>query len=201
MIKNSKEYDKIKARLEDWRKTINEMQSALNKEDYAVYLEAHAPMVRELEDEVSAYESLQSDVERPAYYLNPLEVGKRLVQTRIRSGWTQEKLASKIRVTQAQVSRAEDDEYSSAPLMRLYEIASALGLRLITLLVPAETEGFFVVRLRTMLFELFSSGYQANFTPTPLDVPMIQESSHSQTNSPNQFNIHESPGSHIYIGG
>jgi transcriptional regulator with XRE-family HTH domain len=172
MIKNSKEYEKIRGRLADWRKTLNNMESALSKENYTVYLEAHAPMVRELEDEISAYQSLQAGAERPAYYLNPLEVGKRLVQTRIRSGWTQEKLASKIKVTQAQISRSEDDEYSSAPLMRLSEIASTLGLKLIALLVPTETARFFTEGIRNLLFEYFSSAYEATLTsltfePTP----------------------------------
>jgi len=191
MIKNNKEYDKVKARLEEWRKTLASMQSALSKEDYAVYLEAHTPLVRELEDEISEYESLRSEVERPAYYLNPLEVGKRLVQTRIRSGWTQEKLASKIKTTQAQVSRAEDDEYSSAPLMRLHEIASVMDLILITLLVPAETINFFTTGLRNLLFECSSIGYQATVTPISLvfSIPKY-------TDVQNPCSFQRSPGSY-----
>lgn len=177
MIKNSKEYEKVKEQLKDWAKTFNQMKEVLSSSDYAIYLEAHEPIVSELHESIREYDAIQSGLEHPDYFLDPLGVGKRLVQARIRSECTQQKLAEKIRVTQAQVSRAEDDEYSSAPLARLHEIASALGLALITLLIPKNQEQLFVASIRGLMFEYQNASYQATIKSSWDDYSLSPNSS------------------------
>ncbi len=126
MIKNEKEYSEAQERLKGWRKSFEEMESKLPADAFSIYSATHSPLVRELEDEIREYEVLKYGREEEAYFTDLLEVGRWVVRQRIRRRLTQTEFGTKLHLSQAQISRDEDIEYRTAPLMRIYEILKVL---------------------------------------------------------------------------
>ena len=127
MIKNEKQYKAAKEKLDGWIESMNKMRFSLKTEDFKVYQQIHQSQVLDLHKEITDYELLKHGQDETGYFINPLDVGRWLIRQRIRSSTTQAELASRVHLNQAQISRDEDADFQNAPLMKLYEIASALG--------------------------------------------------------------------------
>lgn len=127
MIKNEKEYTEAKSRLEEWKNSFATMQQKLPPESFAVYKDIHEPILDELMEKISEYESLKLNQKEVVYFNDPMKVGGWLIRERIRQKLSQNFVAERVRLSQAQISRDEDAEYRTLPFMRLCEIANVLG--------------------------------------------------------------------------
>jgi len=85
--------------------------------------------LRDLEDELREYERLKSGGPQ-ALELDSLDaLPKVLIQARIAAGLTQEDLSSRLGLKPQQIQRYEANDYQTASLARLLEIARVLNLR------------------------------------------------------------------------
>jgi DNA-binding XRE family transcriptional regulator len=85
--------------------------------------------LRELEDELRDYERLKSGGPNTLELDSLDALPKVLIQARIAAGLTQEDLASRLGLKPQQIQRYEANDYQTASLARLLEIARVLNLR------------------------------------------------------------------------
>jgi len=85
--------------------------------------------LRDLEDELREYEKLKSGGPKTLELDSLDALPKVLIQARIAAGLTQEDLASRLGLKPQQIQRYEANDYQTANLARLLEIARVLNLR------------------------------------------------------------------------
>jgi transcriptional regulator with XRE-family HTH domain len=127
MIKNDTELKRARETLSGWEDSVRKMRAALDTDAFQIYKQVHQTQIDEVREEILQYESTKTSAAKPGYFTNFMEVGRWLVRQRIRANLTQKELGTKIRLSQAQVSRAEDSEYQNFPLGRICETAALLG--------------------------------------------------------------------------
>jgi HTH-type transcriptional regulator/antitoxin HigA len=91
-------------------------------------LAALQSQVDELTEEIREYEALKSGVVRVLKAQSLAELPKILIRARIAKGFSQRELAEKLGLKEQQIQRYEAEEYSTANVRRLAEVANALGL-------------------------------------------------------------------------
>lgn len=82
----------------------------------------------ELNQEIESYESLKAGKVTNLTAQAIGEIGKKLIEARIAQGMNQRELATRLQMKEQQVQRYESEQYSSASLARLVEIAAALDI-------------------------------------------------------------------------
>ena len=76
-----------------------------------------------------------------------------------KKGWTYDQLAEKTQTKKSNISRdLRAGGIYSASISRVSKIAAALGMKLITLLVPKESASIFLNRVEELFFVMFNSG-------------------------------------------
>ena len=84
----------------------------------------------DLEQEIRAYEELQS-VQAPVIRVERIEdLAEGLIVARIASGLSQRELAERMGLKPQQIQRYESDKYSSASLARIVQVTEALNIEL-----------------------------------------------------------------------
>jgi len=84
--------------------------------------------LRDLEEELREYESLKAGAPKTLELDSLDALPKVLIQARIAAGLTQEDLAARLGLKPQQIQRYEANDYQTASLARLLEIARALHL-------------------------------------------------------------------------
>lgn len=132
MIKNDKQYQVTKSRLNDFKESLQ----ALDHE------EAVDPLLRELhygslksqiiefEKQISEYELLKEGAINYVFVDNLTHIYEVLIKARIANGWTQANLAKRLHLKEQQIQRYEICNYSTASIERIIEIANALNVQI-----------------------------------------------------------------------
>ena len=128
MIQNKRQYGITKnwiLKFEASLKNLETNQHTLHKIAYQTQRDGIESQLETLRDEVKAFEALQHSTEE----LLPSELEalpQRLVRARIAAGLTQVALAKKLGLKEQQIQRYETNQYASASLSRVIEIARAI---------------------------------------------------------------------------
>lgn len=125
MITTDAEYKRALERLEHDLETIKKqkeklVEMELSEEEIDRAIQPLLSFHEQLKEEVEAYERLKRGDFGTLYNLN--SIGRWLIGLRIAKGWTQTELARRLEVTQAQVSKDENNEYHGISVERAQKI-------------------------------------------------------------------------------
>lgn len=134
MIKSEREYTATKQKIADFKKeikSISDHYSKKNKDPKLAQAAVQGPKAfyLQLEEEVNEYEQIKKG-QIPNYFFEMENLGLLLIALRIKSGITQSQLADKLEVSQAQVSRDENNDYYGVGLPKVKQILKVLGVDL-----------------------------------------------------------------------
>lgn len=132
MIKNERQYRLTRSQLERFRGVLDELRErpVAKAEELRrqVELAAVDAQVRELTAELKEYDNLRTGKAE----IGPLDslddLPRLLIRARIASGLTQRDLAERLGMPEQQVQRYEANDWSTASLARLREVAKVLGV-------------------------------------------------------------------------
>jgi HTH-type transcriptional regulator / antitoxin HigA len=133
MITNDKQYKTTNTLISQLRQTL-QTGSSVPEGVHPVFASAHqaalASQLRELEDSVAEYDRLKSG-SVTAFEANSLrELPRLLIEARIARNMSQKELAAFVGIHEQQIQRYEAENYRSASLERLAEIADALSVKI-----------------------------------------------------------------------
>lgn len=131
MIKNERQYRITRARADEIRNTIGELQRAplpegLQPEMRELQLDALRGTLGDLEAELAEYDSLHDATLIEATGIEQLPTA--LIRARIACGLTQRQLAERIGLQEQAIQRYESTDDAGVSFARLVEIAAALDL-------------------------------------------------------------------------
>jgi len=134
MITNDVQYRNTKSVLAQLRTAAANLEAGLADADdrklHQLQLDAALAQIEDLVVEVDEYEQLRSG-ETTSFTADGLgEISTLLIQARIARGWSQRRLAEQLGIAEQQIQRYEANGYATASLVRLCEIAEALGLQI-----------------------------------------------------------------------
>jgi HTH-type transcriptional regulator/antitoxin HigA len=136
MITNERQYRITSAQLENLRKAVDDfdikavVRQTKSKVLAKAELDAMRSEYKNLSMQLHEYETLKSGTVEILKAPNLEELPKILIKARIAKGWSQRQLADAIGLKEQQIQRYEAEEYASANLPRLAEIAKSLGLNI-----------------------------------------------------------------------
>jgi len=123
------QYVKLQAAIADFDK-----QNAVKRTGSSTLAQAELAALQsqagELSSELREYERLKSGAVTKLKARSLAELPRLLIRARISQGWSQRELAEKLGLKEQQIQRYEAEEYSSASLQRLQEVADALNLNI-----------------------------------------------------------------------
>jgi predicted XRE-type DNA-binding protein len=134
MIRTEQEYKKLKAKVEEQEKFLQEERKKLESQGYTEQMISiaigfaenfHANDKREVEE----YERVIRGEFDP-YTCRLGEIGAHLIKLRLWRGLSQSELANRMGVSNSQVSRDERYEYSGASMERIQQVLKALDVEL-----------------------------------------------------------------------
>lgn len=133
MIRTDAEYQRALERLDNDLETIKKQKEKLDEMDLSEeeVKRAMEPLVsfhEQLKEEVEAYEKLKRGDFGTLYNLT--SIGRWLIGLRIARGWTQSELADRLGVSQAQVSRDENNEYHGISVEKAQRIFEVFNTRI-----------------------------------------------------------------------
>lgn len=134
MITNDVQYRNTKTLLAQFRAAAVNLEAGLGKAAdrklRQLQIDAALAQIDDLATEVDEYEQLRSG-ETTSFVADGLgEVSTLLIQARIARGWSQRRLSEQLGIAEQQIQRYEANDYATASLVRLCEIAEALGLQI-----------------------------------------------------------------------
>lgn len=136
MITNERQYRITSVQLEKLKTAIDtfEIKAATERTKSKILAKAELEALRSEYENLSMqlleYETLKSGTVEILKASNLEEVPSILIRARIAKGFSQRQLAEAIGLKEQQIQRYEAEEYSSANLQRLAEVANALGLHI-----------------------------------------------------------------------
>ena len=135
MIKTEAAYKKAIEKLQEDLDFINSDKirlkgMGLTDDEIQAVIEPQITFHAQMQEEVQYYERIKRGEFNPITNLN--EIGKTLVAYRIYIGISQQELASRLSVSEAQVSRDERHEYYGATKERIQEVMHAMNMVAIT---------------------------------------------------------------------
>ncbi len=133
MIRNEKEYQEAIRRMQKDKKVIQHQRTELKKSKLSAQAieRAMAPVLsfhQQLAEEAEWYENVKRQKFGPLHELT--QIGHLLIALRIGSGLSQRDLAECLKVSEAQVSRDERNEYHGISIERAAKILSIFGVHL-----------------------------------------------------------------------
>lgn len=130
MITNEVQYRATKAHLERFEQAAANIESRskeLTKMD-RLELDAVRAQADDLRTEIEEFDELRGGALSTFEAASLEELSTVLVKARIARGWTQRNLAEALEMAEQQIQRYEANDYRSASLARLCDIANALGV-------------------------------------------------------------------------
>ncbi len=130
MITNEVQYRATKAHLERFEQAAANigMRPGPRSKLEQLELDAVRAQADDLRAELAEYEQLRSGAQSTFDAATLEELSVVLVKARIARGWTQRQLGDALEMAEQQIQRYEANEYRSASLARLCDIANALGV-------------------------------------------------------------------------
>ena len=136
MITNERQYRITKAQAEKFESALAQTSDAPTPDSgihpviWQAQHSAMASQLGDLQEEIEAYEKLQSGQQRAWVLQSFEELPTALIQARIVNGMSQKELAAQLGLKEQQLQRYEASNYSGASWARLCEIMQALGVSL-----------------------------------------------------------------------
>ncbi len=136
MITNERQYRITKARLSDFQKAVTayDLDEATKRIGSSVLAKAELKALKSetevLSEQIQEYDDLKSGAVTILRAENLDELPSILIRARIARGLSQRQLAGKLNLKEQQIQRYESDQYASASLRRLTEVARALHLKI-----------------------------------------------------------------------
>ena len=136
MITNERQYRITSAQLEKLKVAVSnfDIKAAMERTKSKILAKAELDALRsECENltlQLQEYETLKSGGVEILKESTLEELPKILIKARIAKGWSQRQLADTLGLKEQQIQRYEAEEYASANLPRLTEVANALGLNI-----------------------------------------------------------------------
>jgi transcriptional regulator with XRE-family HTH domain len=132
MIKNERQYRITKAQLDRFSDAIAHVKAAPDSGIDPILKRAESEglqsQLRDLKDEISAYEALQAGNAHVVEVESFDEIPTALIRARITAGLSQKDLAVRLGLKEQQVQRYEATNYAGASFSRLSEVVKALGI-------------------------------------------------------------------------
>ena len=133
MIKNEREYKISKSWLTKFESSLTaaqarQPQDANDAERLRVRAEGIMSQLEELQEDIAAYEALKSGQTQSFTVHTLSDLPSVLIQARVARGLTHKALADKLGVSEKQVQRDEANDYATAGLDRLINLAEVLGV-------------------------------------------------------------------------
>ena len=134
MIKSDAQRDRTVAQIEGFRRALAKVeQEKTNKRSTAIR-GSYEGMIRQLEDELRAYDQLKSGKLKLPHVERLDQVAPFITKIRIAKGVSQTELATRLGVSKQVVSRYEESDYQTVSVAKLQEILDAIGIKtLVTL--------------------------------------------------------------------
>jgi len=130
MLKNEKQYNSAKAKLEKWRKAKKQLRKdgLAGQADWLVGEQAFGidQQIKQLSAEVKEYEDTVSGKLKLPDPTLISEIPRFLISWRIARHWTQRELADRVGMHENQIQKYESEDYSCASLQTISNIAAAL---------------------------------------------------------------------------
>lgn len=132
MIKNETAYQKAVEKLKQDQEYINSEKKRfekmkLNAEQVDMAIQPLISFHEQLKAEVEYYERIKRGTFNPIYKFT--DIGKTLIAYRIYLNLPQVELAKRLRVSEAQVSRDERNEYYGATTEKIENVMKAMGIK------------------------------------------------------------------------
>ncbi len=129
MIKNDKQYQVTKSRLKDFEEEL----AAIDQQQLDKYVKElkYNTLLGQMEDfqkEIKEYESLKDGSTTYIYIDSLSSIHEALIKGRIAKKWTQAELAGTLAVAEQQIQRYEMNNYSTASIDRVAQVANALNI-------------------------------------------------------------------------
>lgn len=132
MIKNESSYQKAVEKLKQDKEFIQSEKErftnmGLNEEQIKMAISPLISFHEQLKEEVHYYERIKRGSFNPIHKFT--DIGKTLVAYRIYLGMTQQELADKLKVSAAQISRDERNEYYGATTEKIEKVMTAMRMK------------------------------------------------------------------------
>lgn len=183
MIKNERQYRITKAQVDRFSDAIKHVEASsdggLDPILKRAQVAALQSQLKDLQDEVLAYEALQAGSAQVVEAESFDEIPSALIRARIASGLSQKDLAARLGLKEQQVQRYEATNYSGASFSRLSEVVKALGVSVREdIFVPTEQ-----LSIKVFLARLESLGLNKQFVKQRLfpDADIEQVESRGQS--------------------
>lgn len=173
MITNDKQYKTTKKIIDQLTETLRDDKCAtagIHPAFVSAHRKAMESQLKELQDSVDEYDKLKSGSVTSFEAGSLRDLPRLLIAARIARNMTQKELASFIGVHEQQIQRYEAENYRSASLERLVEIADALSVKIIE---RAQFVGFEEAAANELdnfnsypISEMFRRGYFEDFAGT-----------------------------------
>lgn len=130
MIKNDKQYNVIKKKLQAFIVTLEKLKEEYKEESdmNTAHIDAIQSEIDVLSDELTEYDSLKSGNVKDVILNSIFNLSDLLIKSRIILGWSQAELANKLCINEQQIQRYEASDYESASLSRIYDVIDVLGV-------------------------------------------------------------------------
>jgi len=146
MIKNDKQFNITKTRLEEFRRMLADVKSNNDATVDLIYKkieeDALESQILQFEKEIKEYELLKTGKVNYISVDSISNFHEALIKARIIKGWTQAELAAKLDMKEQQIQRYEFTNYDSASISRINEIAEALQIEIRDIRVKVAEPGF-----------------------------------------------------------
>lgn len=135
MIKNEKQYQITKRKLNDFIDSLKEIENDKNSDPLTkeLYTNAFKGQIEKLVQELNEFESLKDGTTNEIVLTSLTDMQEALVKARIAKGWSQGKLAEKLKLKEQQIQRYEMSNYSTANFPRVVQVLDALELNMMPL--------------------------------------------------------------------
>lgn len=133
MIINDRQYKITKEQAQKLQAAIDSFDPTLEKKNIDARLlkaekDALLSQIDSLKEEMREYEELVAGTESISELCELADLPKLLIKARISQGLSQTDLAHKLAMKPQQIQRYESEEYASANIARLLEVANSLGI-------------------------------------------------------------------------
>jgi transcriptional regulator with XRE-family HTH domain len=151
MIKNNTQLKTAERILESVRQSINEYRGKYSDAELDFYVGPMDIEVEELESQIKEYRKLiDLPFEQAVKQINPIlldNISELLAKIRISAKLTQAEMAERLGWEQANLSRFENENYTSQTMSKIIEFASSIGVWLH--IIPTLTEELNPIALET----------------------------------------------------
>lgn len=134
MIKNDRQYRITKARATEFEQALRLARESTVPSERLLFHrlqeQAIESQLRDLKTELDEYEQLKAGGITTHEIASLTQLPETLIKGRIARGWTQKQLADQLGLKEQQIQRYEAEQYITASLDRITQVASALGLEL-----------------------------------------------------------------------